>query len=329
MRTNEGTTRRAFLARCAAAGSLSGTASLSNALMAGQPPDSPASRVDPNVPTSPWSGVVSVVSDGSPYSGVAIGPRHILTASHVVGSSQPGQLGVVLNHTTPPQSVAVAGISNYPGAAFPYDDLALLQLAQPLPIGVATYAVVDVTQPIGCVITLVGYGASGSGTASPTVPASSSIKRVGRNVVDQVQDHLDASGRTSPFFVYDFDGPVGSGATGGPTLGNAVETVVAGGDSGSGSFVMIGNEPMLYGLNTVALSLNGVPLSTFGSGGAGLILGHKPYLDWLVAQSADSVALYSRRQPDSIPAMPLWALAALGGSLWWSQRRYVATHQGQ
>jgi len=318
-----GAPSRRRVAQALAGASLGCVAVGSRALMAGVAPDSAAARVDANTSSSRWSGVVSVVVDGSPYSGVAIAPRHVLTASHVVSGRTPAQVQIVLNHTTPAQYASAAAITAYPGATFPYDDLALVVLQQPLPNGVATYAVLDAPEPTGTLITLVGYGASGNGDVGPTVSASATVKRSGVNVIDQLTDHFDASGRTSPFFVYDFDAPTGNGPLGGPTVGNALETVVAGGDSGSGSFVILGNEPMLYGLNTIALGLNGATLSTFGSGGAGLVLGYRPYVDWMLAQTGEALVLSSKRQPDSIPAMPIWALAAMGGGLWWSLRKRV------
>jgi hypothetical protein len=64
-----------------------------------------------------------------------------------------------------------------------------------------------------------------------------------------------------------------------------VETTVAGGDSGSGVYIDSGFGPALYGLSTVALTLNGSSSGTFGSGGGGLVLANQPYLDWLQAQT--------------------------------------------
>jgi hypothetical protein len=58
------------------------------------------------------------------------------------------------------------------------------------------------------------------------------------------------------FVIYDFDGPAGAGASGGGTLGNAVETVVAGGDSGGPAFIGSAGSYRLVGINTFQASSN-------------------------------------------------------------------------
>lgn len=306
--------RRQFCAAGLALGLL-GASSAARALMAGAPPDSPAARVDPNLPSSPWTGVVGVVTGGSAYSGVAVGAQHVLTAAHVAAGVAPAALQVVVNRTSVPASMAVSTVTTFPGAAFPYNDLSLLTLAQPLPAGTAVYPIVDTAQPTGTLLTLVGYGASGSGAVGPSINASSSVRRSGRNVLDQLTDRLDSSGRTGLFYLYDFDGPVGNGALGGATLGNAVETSVAGGDSGSGAFVDDGaGGPALYGLSNVALSFVAGSTATgvFGSGGGGLVLSHPPYLAWLQQQVGPALTLLSQLRSADVPAAPGWALTLLG-----------------
>lgn len=298
------------------AGLLSG-AGRAHALMAGVPPDTPAARVDANTPNSPWTGVVAIVVAGSAYSGVVIGPQHVLTAAHVAAGVAPAALSVVLNRSATPVALAVSAVAVYPGAAFPYDDLAVLRLAQPLPGETAIYPVVDTARPTGSVLTLVGYGASGNGANGPSVAASSSVKRSGRNVLDLFTDRLDSSGRTSPFFLYDFDGPSGTGPLGGASLGNSIETAVAGGDSGSGAFIDEGGGPALYGLSTVALSFTTGSTATavFGAGGGGLVLSNPAYLAWLRTQTGDTLLLQSQQQTADVPVAPAWALAALGTGL--------------
>lgn len=291
---------------------------VARAMMAGRSPDTPAARIDANTATSPWSGVVSVLVGGAAYSGIALTPRHVLTAAHVPGGQPAAALQVVANPGPTSATRQVEAVSLYPGTVFPYDDLCVLRLAQALPANVASYPLADTPQATGTRLTLVGYGASGQGNVGPSVAGASSVKRVGQNVLDQFTDRLDASGRTSPFWVYDFDGPTGTGPMGGPTLGNAVETCVAGGDSGSGAFIDTGAGPALYGLATLALSFGATgSTSVFGAGGGGLVLSHPPYLEWLREQTAGAVLLLSQADAADVPVAPPWALAALGAALMW------------
>lgn len=286
------------------------------AMMAGRSPDTPAARVDANTAASPWSGVVSVLVGGAAYSGVVLTPRHVLTAAHVPGGQPATALQVVANLGPTPATRQVEAVSLYPGTVFPYDDLCVLRLTQALPANVASYPLVDAPQTTGTRLTLVGYGASGQGNVGPSVAGSSSVKRVGLNVLDQFADRLDASGRTSPFWLYDFDGPTGTGAMGGPTLGNAVESCVAGGDSGSGAFIDTAAGPALYGLATLALSFGTAgTTSVFGAGGGGLVLSHPPYLEWLRTQTGGTLVLLSHANAADVPVAPPWALAALGAAL--------------
>jgi len=322
--------RRAL--RTAGALTLLGSVPLSSrALMAGTAPDSPEARVDANTASSPWSGEVSVVVNGSPYSGTVIGAQHVLTAAHVVGAgTAPGIVQVVVNAAATPVTMQVIAVASYPTASFPYDDLTVLTLAQPVPAGTAVYPIVDTPRPTGTVVTLVGYGASGSGATGVSVNQSSTVKRKGRNTVDALPTQLDASGRSSPFFVYDFDGNTGYGPLGGRTLGNAAETCVAGGDSGSGVFLEDG-VPALYGMSTFNLSFTqGVPAQpTFGFGGGGVVLSHPPYLEWLLAQTAGQMTMLSQaNSSDSVPVAPGWGLGLLGSALAWQLARRRATGPG-
>src|SRR5262245_57219051 len=61
----------------------------------GLPGDSPAERIDPNSPESPFAGVgsIQVLSTRGRFTGTAtaIGPRHILTAAHVVDLNSDGK----------------------------------------------------------------------------------------------------------------------------------------------------------------------------------------------------------------------------------------------
>ena len=113
---------------------------------AGDPPDSPADRIDPNTTMSTWAGVGSLSVGANTYSAVAIGRRYVLTAAHVAKGADPANVkfnlnfGGNLSHRI--QAVAVfphpAYISfNNPNAQH---DLAIVELAEDLPAGVPIYS---------------------------------------------------------------------------------------------------------------------------------------------------------------------------------------------
>ncbi|HEX5126609.1 MAG TPA: trypsin-like peptidase domain-containing protein, partial [Rhodocyclaceae bacterium] len=212
------------------------------AIMAGALPDTPAARVDPNVPSSPWAGVGSVVVNNNNYSGVAISRHYVLTAGHVAGGSVANPVAVqfVLNMNGDASDKRTADrIDVFPTQSYPYDDIALIHLPDPLPEGTPLYPIDDEPTALGTIYTLIGYGASGNGDIGISVGSSSTVKRKGENAIDLLPTTLDASGRKGSFYLYDFDGPTGNGRSGGPTLGNERETTVATGDSGSGAFVQV------------------------------------------------------------------------------------------
>lgn len=269
-----------------------GHAGPASAIMAGVEPDAPDRRIDPNFSISTWASVGSVVVNGRPYSGVLVTRRHVLTAAHVAGSD-PAALAFVLNFGgNATHRLAVAGIHRHPDwAGFdpkkPNDDLAVLVLAEPAPPDVPVYPIGVGAVPSGVRFTAVGYGASGQGDQGASVPASESVKRVGENTADAfVAD--DEGGREIEAFVFDFDGPGAPNALGGPGLGNDVETSFAGGDSGSPSFVRTARGWVLFGINTFIFAFPQGPttLSTFGTGGGGVILG--AYRDWILGVVRDT-----------------------------------------
>jgi hypothetical protein len=296
-----------------------------NALMAGVAPDSPAARVDPNTASSPFAGVGSVVVNGDAVSGVVIASQYVLTAAHVASGQSPSSITFMLNlGGTTPWTSSVEAITVYPTFSFPYDDLAVLKLANPVPDGVPIYQMYSGTIATGLIIKLVGYGASGNGNAGVTVAGSSSVKRTGENVVDLLTSTLDSSGLTSKFFLYDFDGPTGDGPLGGPTLGNSLETLVAVGDSGSPSFVINNGGLQLFGINTfVSDSPSTAPITyEFGTVGGGIVASDPRFASWLQTSTAGTLG----QTPSNDVPVPMWANELLALSLAiailvWSQRR--------
>ncbi len=281
----------------------------SYAIMAGGPPDSPAARVDANTTTSTWSGVGSVKVNGVGYSGVAIGRYHVLTAGHVVKGAAPANVSYVLNY-------GANSSHNIPAAAiFPHpnfisfnspnlnNDIAIVELAEPIPEGVPIYELNTVALATGTTLTLVGYGASGNGSIGVTVGAVETVKRVGSNQADAFILDDNGSGKNEIFY-FDFDGGGVTNQLGGTSLGNSIESTLASNDSGSPSFIQRNGRWLVAGINTFIFTFPNGPMTagTFGTGGGGQLV--DAYIDWIrtivpVATSTD------------IPTLPEWAAITL------------------
>ena len=268
------------------------SAAPASAIMAGSatvaPPDSPADRVDPNTTTSAWAGVGSLSVGANAFSAVAIGRRYVLTAAHVAKGADPANVkfnlnfGSSLSHRIPAAAVFAhpAFISfNNPDAQH---DVAIVELATDLPEGVPIYPLHFAEIAAGTRLVMVGYGASGQGDVGANVGGNAGIKRVGSNNADQFELDGDGSGRNA-LFMFDFDGGSAANVLGGTSLGNRVETSLAGGDSGSPSFVFAGGQWKVAGVNTFIFTFNGGPTvtSTFGTGGGGNLVW--PYQAWITS----------------------------------------------
>ena len=267
-----------------------------HALMAGaanaNPPDRPALRVDPNLAASPWAGVGSLSIKGGTYSAVAIGPQHVLTAAHVVSGAMPADIvfnvnyGGDLTFKIPASATQVhPGYGKNQVGGIQLDDIAVITLATALPPGVPHYALLNQPLDIGALITLVGYGASGDGVHGVTVPSHPAVKRVGRNVIDLFQPPVKRF-ELPRAYLFDFDDPLGKsprlGGLGGPSLGNDIETMLAGGDSGSPAFINVEGQWQVAGINTFQINeaARGEPLTRFGALGGGMWL--PAYHQWVV-----------------------------------------------
>lgn len=149
--------------------------------------------------------------NGSPYSGVAIGRYYVLTAGHVIQGASVANVSFVLNfganssHIIPAAAIFVHPSFISFGNPNVNNDIAIVQLAAPLPDGVPIYPLNTIPLTAGTSLTFVGYGASGNGAAGITVGASESVKRVGRNQTDQFLVDDGGSGKNEVFY-FDFDG---------------------------------------------------------------------------------------------------------------------------
>ena len=164
-------------------------------IVAGAPPDSPAARVDSNVATSPFSGVVSInirYGNGVSFicSGTLVSSRDVVTAGHcldvdgngtLIDITQPGaDVRVVFNAGSGAGSAVVLassvsmnpdydGFGNCPDATMTEfcvnDDIAVIHLSQDAPAAADIYKIYSGLVDVGELATLVGYGNTGTGIA--------------------------------------------------------------------------------------------------------------------------------------------------------------------
>ena len=262
----------------------------------GLPPDSPTNRIDPNTLSSAFGGVGSLrlVTGSGTFicSGTAISPWNVLTAAHCLDLDNNGVIDVTpanvefrLNHGSNTSSIITAAAlaihPNFTGFANPSvnDDLAVITLAAPLPAATPIYALHAPTVSAGTTFTLAGYGISGDGISGYSGGASFTRKRVGQNNADSFTGNDESGPPATEVFRYDFDGPIGNDIYGGPTLGNVIETMIGGGDSGGPGFVDNNGNLEIAGVSTFIFAGDN---GTFGDRAGGVLVA--PYVGWINAQ---------------------------------------------
>lgn len=268
-------------------------------IVAGTDPDA---IIDPNVPTSAFTGVVSLSLNGSICSGTLISPTHVLTAAHCVAddSGNPkisaSDISVRFNHDQQGAWVDVNSFTIHPDFTRGSDDLAIVELSETAPLGAAIYPISTDSFSQGEVVVLAGHGRTGTGVNGSNLSSDFFVKRTGRNVVAATytepsgftHNGLDdeGSGAREEFF-YDFDGGGTDTLGDGSSLGNNIEASQAEGDSGGSIFswdddgdgVVEQNELTLYGVLR-----GGFP------GGAGALAENGGFGQVIVAQFANRYA---------------------------------------
>ncbi len=287
-------------------------ATLTAAILAGgefdSPADSPSSRLDTEGAFS-FVGALEISNGTSSYKGsaVAISREWVLTAGHNADLNDDGLADTVWSGNLHLPGYGVFGVAQaytnpgFTGFANPSinDDLALLRLAEPLPLGMG-FPTLGSGAGIGDVITLVGFGRSGYGSYGYTTTASLNDRRFGFNMIDSLTADDEGSGAFE-VFRYDFDDPGTTGLPGG-SLGNDVETIIGPGDSGGAALRQKPDGSWeLVGINTFTEGYGG----RFGDVGGGVLV--DPYADWIY-------------QVTGIPEPGIVALMWLI-PLWWMTRR--------
>jgi hypothetical protein len=278
--------RPQFAGLCVFAGLLlQASAAITASILAGGetdlPTDTPSGRLDTAGMFS-FVGSLAISSGGGNYKGsaVALSREWVITAGHNTDLNDDGlpDAGWSGSFNLPGYgSFGVAQAFTHPsftGFANPSvnDDLALLRLATPLPLGMGLPAIGSGSS-IGDFITLVGFGRSGYGSYGYTTNASLTDRRLGSNVIDSFQLDDEGSGRAE-LFRYDFDAPATVGIIGG-SLGNDIETIIGPGDSGGAALRQTVDGWELIGINTFTEGYGG----RFGDTGGGVLIA--PYAEWI------------------------------------------------
>ncbi len=297
-------------------------------LTIGDPPDSPDARIDENSPASPYSGICSLHIErwGNSYlcSATPISPRHILSAAHCLDGDDDGQVdygttvAVTFNFdgdgsfVIPPEGIRSLEIHpDYTGFSNPTvnDDLAIITLVDPLPEEIPIYPPFRGELAEGEVVTMVGYGQSGSGNVGATVVANQFVKRTGGNAAEEFFAQ-DEDGDTLEVWRADFDhpSPLNVDCFGATSLGNAIETSAAPGDSGGPALVEVKGQLQLWGVNTFVSDCAG-SATHFGAATGGIIVNaYLPWIDFTIECAgncadcndngiADGIDIFDRNEP--------------------------------
>ena len=174
-------------------------------ITAGALPDSPNAHIDPNTPSSAYSGVVSINIryDGQSFlcSGALVGKRQVISAGHCVDSDGNGHLvdinkpgndvRVVFNSNGNVNALITAsqismnpnyaGFGNCPAGVNSFcvnDDVSVITLSQDAPASAKIYSISGNPVTSGTHIIMAGYGTTGDGVNGYQSGSASFTKNV-------------------------------------------------------------------------------------------------------------------------------------------------------
>jgi hypothetical protein len=241
--------------------------------------------VDANSPDSPWAGVGSLILEGGGiFSGALIGPRHVLTAAHVVSGlrNSPDGITFQLNlgdgRSQSFEALAVHVDPEYQGTRAGPDgvwhhDLAVVELSRPVPAGVPIYDLFAGIPGAGPDpetrdLTLVSYGNTLAASGGELITGRPDVRRVGRNQVEALL--WDQAGGSRPgLFMFNFasaGSPMAEGGNSFASLSDTPEAGYIGGDSGSPVFIRDAGSWKLAGVAAFAGRTSGYDPGSFGGG---------------------------------------------------------------
>jgi hypothetical protein len=327
------------------------TGSLTPLIVSGALPDTPDKRIDPNVASSAFSGVVSIniryynaagVRESYICSGALVGKRQVVSAGHCVDTNGNGALidinrtgqdvrVIFNNHGDDYQLIKASkvsmnpdyqGFGNCPKGVNSFcvnDDISVITLSEDAPADAKIYKVSNSPLGEGTHIIMAGYGTSGDGTNGYYIDPDFFVKRTGENYVDlfDLDDEQRFAAGNKEVYYADFDGAgkdlfCEQFGICTPQLANDKEGNIGGGDSGGPSFIMRDGELMLVANNTFGGIWNdGDVDGAFGTYFGGIVLGS--YTDYLYEATGGNITFVP--EPGSL------ALLALGGGLLGGLRR--------
>lgn len=308
---------------------------------AGAAPDSPEGRVDPNVASSRFSGVVSlqIVKGNQTFicTGTLVSKRKVVTAGHcldtngqgsLIDVNQPGSsVRAIFNATSSGAGASAitatavsmhadyAGFGKCPAGVAGFctnDDIAVVTLGEDAPPEAKIYKIASTELLAGTRIIMAGYGTSGDGVKGYYVNPAWRVKRSGENYVDLfiADDEKNRTGANEIWYA-DFDGGgldafCSRGWACSPVLPNDREAGIGGGDSGGPSFVEMYGELMLVGTNTFGAAAGLTP-GTFGTYFGGMVL--HSYLGYIAEATGGAAQFVPEPATTAILGLGLLALA--------------------